>query len=58
MAIARRILKVIYYTLKNMTPYVERGAAYFNKMTEERQIQFHLNKLKKLGVNLEANAAP
>jgi hypothetical protein len=57
-AIARKILKVIYFTLNTRTPYKELGAAHRTKFTPEKKAAYHMKQLEKMGlkVNIEQKA--
>ena len=51
-AVAHKILIATYFILKNKETYKELGGDYLDKMTKEKQIKRHLQKLRELGVDV------
>jgi hypothetical protein len=48
------MLSAAYFILKNHEPFRELGYDYPDRRKEQGQIQFHINKLKKLGITVVA----
>ena len=55
-AVGRKILIAAYFVLKNKESYKELGGDFLDKLTKEKQIKRHLQKLRELGVDV-TNAA-
>lgn len=51
-AVGHKILIAAYFILKNKETYKELGGDYLDKMTKEKQIKRHLQKLRELGVDV------
>jgi len=56
-AVGHKILIAAYFILKNKEAYKELGDDYLNKMTKEKQIKRHLQRLRELGVDVSQHAA-
>ena len=56
-AVGHKIIIAAYFILKNKGPYKELGGNYLDKMTKEKQIKGHLQRLRDLGVGVSQCAA-
>lgn len=56
-AVGHKILIAAYFILKNKESYKELGGDYLDKMTKEKQIKRHLQRLRELGIDVSQNAA-
>lgn len=52
-AVGHKILCASYFIIKNKEAYKELGADYLESKRTKNQIQSYLDKLKKLGIELE-----
>ena len=50
-AVGHKILIAAYFILKYKESYKELGGGYLDKMTKEKQIKRHLQRLRELGVD-------
>ena len=48
-AVAHTMLIAIYHMLKDNVPFVDLGAAYYNKFNAQSKINHYLKKLQQLG---------
>lgn len=55
-AVGHKIIIAAYFILKNKETYQELGGDYLDKLTREKQIKRHLQKLRELGVDVEGAA--
>ena len=55
-AVGHKILVAAYFILKNKVSYNELGGDYLDKMTKEKQIRRHLQRLRELGVDVTTAA--
>lgn len=51
-AVGHKILIATYFVLKNKVSYNELGGDYLDKITKEKQIKRHLQRLRELGVDV------
>ena len=49
LALAHKVLVIIYHILRTKKPYTDSGANYFDKQDTERVQRYHINRLKQLG---------
>jgi len=56
-AVGHKILIAAYFILKNKESYKELGGDYLDKITKEKQIKRHLQRLRELGVDVSQYAA-
>lgn len=56
-AVGHKIIIAAYFILKNKETYKELGGDYLDKMTKEKQIKRHLQRLRDLGVDVSLKAA-
>lgn len=56
-ALGHKILCAAYFIIKNKEAYKELGADFLESKRKKNQIQSYLDKLKKLGVELEIKKA-
>lgn len=49
MALARKILVILYHVLKNKQPYTDLGADYFDQLDATRIQRYHIRRLEHLG---------
>jgi transposase len=57
-AVARRLLIVIYHVLSDGRPYKDLGADYYAKRRGEDRVQYHLRQLEKLGKKVTLSLEP
>ncbi len=55
-AVGHKILIAAYFILKNKECYKELGGDYLDKITHEKQIKRHLQRLRELGVDVSGAA--
>ena len=53
MAIARKLLVIVYHVLGNLEPYREPEAKQLSPRNKQKRIQRHLKELHKLGLNVQ-----
>lgn len=51
-AVGHKILIAAYFVLKDKVSYNELGGDYLDKITKEKQIKRHLQRLRELGVDV------
>lgn len=51
-AIGRKTLVIIYYMLKNNTPFHELGVDFLDKLEPERKVKYHEKRLEELGYHV------
>ena len=51
-AVGHKIIIAAYFILKNKETYQELGGDYLDKITREKQIKRHLQKLRELGADV------
>ena len=56
-AVGHKILIASYFILKNKEAYKELGGDYLDKITKDKQIKRHLQRLRELGVDVLQSAA-
>jgi hypothetical protein len=49
MALAHKVLVIIYHILRDKKPYVDLGANYFDKLDTTRIQRHHIRRLEQLG---------
>jgi len=52
-AVKHSLLVIVYYMLRNATPYNDLGADYFDKLNPQQRIRYHVKRLHDLGQNVE-----
>jgi len=53
MAIARKLLVIVYHVLSSLEPYHEPTAKPPSSRSKQKSIQKHLKELQKLGLNVQ-----
>lgn len=56
-AVGHKIIIAAYFIMKNKESYKELGGSYLDKITKEKQIKRHLQRLRELGVDVSQDAA-
>jgi hypothetical protein len=56
-AVGHKLMIAAYFILKNKESYKELGGDYLDKMTKEKQIKRHLQRLRELGLDVSQQAA-
>ena len=49
MALAHKVLVILYHVLREMKPYTDLGADYFDKLDASRIQRHHVRRLEQLG---------
>jgi transposase len=52
-AVKHSLLVIVYYMLRDGTPYKDLGADYFDKLNPQQRIRYHVKRLKELGQKVE-----
>jgi transposase len=52
-AVKHSLLVIVYYMLRNATPYKDLGADYLDKINPQQRIRYHLKRLRELGQKVE-----
>lgn len=56
-AIARKILVMVYYVLKNQVPYQELGHDYLDELDKGKRLKYYRKRLKEMGFEIELKPA-
>jgi hypothetical protein len=57
LALAHKVIVIIYYMLRDGQDYNDLGADYFDKLDKERIQRHHIRKLQQLGYTVTLNPA-
>ena len=49
MALAHKVLVILYHVLQEKKPYIDQGAGYFDKLDTSRIQRHHVRRLEQLG---------
>jgi transposase len=52
-AVKHSLLVIVYYMLRDGTPYKDLGVDYFDKLNPQQRIRYHVKRLKDLGQKVE-----